>query len=257
MQSENEPMTFTFPNETQAYRAARDRLLAEEIELRRTMEVLAAARRGLPPGGEVPQDYIFQGLLPDGAQGDVRLSELFAPGKDSLVIYNMMFPRHPKDDRPGPTIGATAQLPLSEGPCPSCTSLLDQLDGAAPHVEPRANMVIVAKAPLPRLLAFAGERGWRHLRFVSSAGNSFNRDYGGEDVAALQQPMLNVFHRNSGIIRHFWGSEMLYAPAEPGQDPRHVGTIEPLWNIFDLIPEGRGGDWDEQFAYPCYTRDRA
>jgi predicted dithiol-disulfide oxidoreductase (DUF899 family) len=137
-------MTFTFPNETKAYRAARDRLLAQEIELRRTMEALAAARRALPLGGEVPQDYVFQGLRPDGAPGDVRLSELFAPSRDSLVIYNMMFPRHPGDDRPGPTTGATARLPLSEGPCPSCTALLDQLDGTAPHVEPRVSMVIVA-----------------------------------------------------------------------------------------------------------------
>src|SRR4029453_5927819 len=98
-------MTFTFPNETTAYRAARDRLLAQEIELRRTMETLAAARRALPPGGEVPQDYVFQGLRPDGAPGDVRLSELFAPGRDSLVVYSMIFPRHPTDHRPGPPPG--------------------------------------------------------------------------------------------------------------------------------------------------------
>ena len=43
--------TFTFPNESKAYRAARDRLLAQEVELRRKMEALAAARRALPPGG--------------------------------------------------------------------------------------------------------------------------------------------------------------------------------------------------------------
>ena len=250
-------MTFTFPNETEAYRTARDRLLAQEIALRRATEALAAARRALPPGGEIPQDYVFQGLRPDGAPGDVRLSELFAAGKDSLVIYNMMFPRHPSDDRPKPMTGATAQLPLAEGPCPSCTALLDQLDGAAPHVEPRVNIVMVAKAPLPRLLTFAEERGWRHLRFLSSARNSFNLDYGGEDAEGHQQPMLNVFHREGSVIRHFWGSEMLYAPADPGEDPRHVGTIEPLWNIFDLVPEGRGGDWNEQFAYPCCPHEPA
>jgi predicted dithiol-disulfide oxidoreductase (DUF899 family) len=250
-------MTFTFPNESKAYRAARDRLLAQEIELRRAMEAVAAARRALPPGGEVPQDYVFQGLLPDGAPGDVRLSELFAPGRDSLVIYSMMFPRHPGDDRPGPSTGATARLALADGPCPSCTALVDQLDGAAPHVEPLVNMVIVAKASLPRLLAFSEERGWRHLRFLSSAGSSFNLDYGGETAAGHQQPMLNVFHRERGHVRHFWGSEMLYAPTDRGQDPRHVGTIEPLWNIFDLVPEGRVRDWEEQLAYPCCTPDPA
>jgi hypothetical protein len=89
--------SLTFPNESEAYRAARDRLLAQEVELRRRMEEVAAVRRALPPGGEVPQDYIFQGMRPDGTRGDVRLSELFAPGRDSLVVYNMMFPRHPAD----------------------------------------------------------------------------------------------------------------------------------------------------------------
>jgi predicted dithiol-disulfide oxidoreductase (DUF899 family) len=249
--------TFSFPNESKVYRAARDRLLAQEVELRRSMEAVAAARRALPPGGQIPKDYVFQGLRPDGAPGDVRLSELFAPGRDSLVVYSMMFPRHPTDDRPGPTTGATARLPLFEGPCPSCTAFMDQLDGTAPHVEPRVNMVIVAKTPLQRLLAFAEERGWRHLRFLSSGENRFNHDYGGETDTGHQQPMLNVFHRKDGVIRHFWGSEMLYAPAEPGQDPRHVGTIEPLWNIFDLVPDGRGGDWEEQLAYPCCTRKSA
>ena len=64
-------------------------------------------------------------------------------------------------------------------------------------------------------------------------------------------PMLNVLHREAGLIRHFWGAELLYAPADPGQDYRHVGTIEPLWNLFDLTPEGRGTDWDEQLIYAC------
>ena len=66
----------------------------------------------------------------------MKLSELFVPGKDSLVVYSMMFPRHAKDDPPGPATGSTALLPLEEGPCPSCVALLDQLDGAALHVEP-------------------------------------------------------------------------------------------------------------------------
>jgi predicted dithiol-disulfide oxidoreductase (DUF899 family) len=61
--------------------------------------------------------------------------------------------------------------------------------------------------------------------------------------------MLNVFHRDGGVIRHFWGSELFYAPTEAEQDPRHVGTIEPVWNLFDLTPEGRGTDWDEQLRY--------
>ncbi|HEX8624421.1 MAG TPA: DUF899 family protein [Allosphingosinicella sp.] len=244
-------MDIRFPGESADYRSARDHLLRQEIDLRRAMEVVAEARRALPRGGAVPQDYVFAGRRADESVGDVRLSDLFGPRGDSLAIYSFMFPRYPTDDRPGPSHGSTALLPLEEGPCPSCTALLDQLDGAVPHLEQRMSFAVVAKAPLQRLMTFAEERGWRHLRLLSSAGNSYNRDYLGENEEGRQQPMLNVFRRNGPVIRHFWGSEMLYAPTEPGQDPRHVGTIEPLWNMFDLTPQGRGRGWDEQLDYDC------
>jgi predicted dithiol-disulfide oxidoreductase (DUF899 family) len=242
-------MSITFPGESAEYRAARDRLLDTEVELRRAMEALAAARRELPPGGPVPEDYVFRGVGPDGAHTDVRLSELFAPGKDSLVIYSFMFPRHSGDQRPGPKAGKTALLPLEEGPCPSCTALLDQLDGAAEHAGQRINFAIVAKSPLPRILDFAEERGWRRLRLLSSGANTYNRDYNGETAEGSQMPMLNVFHRDGETIRHFWGSELLYGATDPGQDPRHAGTLEPLWNLFDLTPGGRPIDWQEQLSY--------
>jgi predicted dithiol-disulfide oxidoreductase (DUF899 family) len=237
-------MSVTYPGESADYRAARDRLLGQEVALRRAMEDVAVARRALPPGGVVPEDYVFHG--PDG---DVRLSELFAPGNDSLAIYNFMFPRDRHDDSPGPTHGQTAQLPLAEGPCPSCVALLDQLDGAVEHVSQHVNFFVVAKAPLERVLTFARERGWRRLQLLSSADNTYNRDYHGETLAGDQRPMLNVFHRDGEEIRHFWGSELLYAPTEPAQEPRHVGTLEPLWNLFDLTPEGRPTDWKEQISY--------
>jgi len=242
-------MGVAFPGESSEYRVARDRLLEREIELRRAMEAVAAARRELPPGGPVKLDYVFDGAGPDSAPTDVRLSELFEPGKDSLAIYSFMFPRDPSDETPGPAGGETARLPLAEGPCPSCTALLDQLDGAAEHVSQHVNLAVVAKAPLPRVLAFARERGWRRLRLLSSAANSYNADYFAETSDGVQRPMLTVFHRDGDVIRHFWSSELLYAPMDPGQEPRHVGTLEPLWNLFDLIPEGRPVGWVEQFGY--------
>jgi predicted dithiol-disulfide oxidoreductase (DUF899 family) len=242
-------MGIAFPGESRVYRAARDRLLDQEVELRRAMEVVAAARRELPPGGRLPYDYIFQGTGADGAPNDVALSELFAPGKDSLVIYSFMFPRDPDDLTPGPTTGQTALLPVAEGPCPTCAAFIDQLEGAAEHVSQLVNLAVVAKTPLPRLLAFAHERGWRRLRFLSSATNTYNVDYHAETPAGVQRPMLTVFHRDAHAIRHFWSSELLYAPSEEGQDPRHVGSLEPLWNIFDLTPEGRPSDWVEQLSY--------
>ena len=148
-------------------------------------------------------------------------------------------------------------MPLAEGPCPSCVGLLDQLDGAAEHAAQHINFAVVAKAPLPRVLTFADERGWRRLRILSSGGNTYNRDYHGETVEGWQRPMLNVFHRAGATIRHFWASELFYAPTDPGQDPRHVGTLEPVWNLFDLTPEGRPTDWDEQLSYPQQRLRRA
>jgi predicted dithiol-disulfide oxidoreductase (DUF899 family) len=242
-------MGIAFPGESREYRAARDRLLEQEIELRRATEEVAAARRELPPGGVVPEDYLFEGAGADGRPTDVRLSELFVPGLDSLAIYSFMFPRDPADDRPGPATGQTALLPLDEGPCPSCVAFLDQLDGAAVHAGQHLNLAVVAKSPLPRVLAFAEERGWRGLRLLSSAANTYNRDYLAETAEGAQRPMLTVFHRDGDVIRHFWSSELFYAASDPGQDPRHVGTLEPLWNLFDLTPEGRPPDWDEQLSY--------
>lgn len=242
-------MPVRFPGESLEYRAARDGLLASEIELRRAMEAVAAARRALPPGGPVPTNYVFQGVGTNGTPVDIKLSALFAPGKDSLVLYSFMFPRDPSDHSPGPIAGQTAELPLADGPCPSCTALIDQLHGAAEHLSQIVNLAIVAKAPLPRILAFAAERDWRRLRFLSSATNTYNRDYHAETPDGIQRPMLTVFHRDRDVIRHFWSSEMFYAPHDPGQDPRHVGTIEPLWNLLDLTREGRPEDWYEQIDY--------
>jgi predicted dithiol-disulfide oxidoreductase (DUF899 family) len=248
--------SIAFPGESPEYRAARDRLLAEEIGLRRAMEAVAVARRALPPGGLIPEDYVFNALSADGAPRQVRLSELFAPGKDSLVIYHFMFPRMPQDTRPGPSDGSTAHLKLEDGPCPSCTAFLDALDGAAKHLEAGGvNFVVIAKAPLERVIAFAKERGWRNLRLLSSAGNNFKRDYLAESPEGMQLPLTTVFHRHGGEIRHFWSSELMFAESDPGQDPRHNGTIEPVWNIFDLTPEGRPGDWDEQMEYDCCKPD--
>jgi predicted dithiol-disulfide oxidoreductase (DUF899 family) len=165
------------------------------------------------------------------------------------VTYSMMFPRAADDDRPGPDHGQTALLPLAQGPCPSCTAFLDQLDSAAEHASRRVNLAVAGKAPVERILTFGRERGWRRLRLLSSAGTTYNRDYLAETPGGEQQPMLDVFCRAGKTIRHFWGSELFYAPADPGQEPRHVGTIEPLWNLFDLTPEGRGTGWDEQLSY--------
>lgn len=232
----NQPLhTTRFPGESDTYRAARDRLLQAEIDLRRQTEATAALRRALPPGGEIPVDYVYEEADADLTGLDdakpVRLSELFADGKDSLIVYSFMY---------GPAM---------QRPCPACTSILDGLNGAAPHIRQRTNLLVVAKSPIARIRAFARERGWGNLRMLSSAHNSYNTDYHGETTDGSQMPMLNVFVRRDGQIRHSYGSELLFAASDPGQHSRHVDSIWPLWNAFDFIPEGRGSDWHPKLAY--------
>jgi predicted dithiol-disulfide oxidoreductase (DUF899 family) len=214
-----------FPNENPKYRAARDKLLRAEMALRKSVEAVAALRRKLPAGGEVPEDYLFE-----GEKGKVRLSQLFERG-DTLVAYSFMY---------GPKM---------ERACPMCTAMLDALNGNAQHLAQRTDLVVIAKSPLERIRAYARERGWNNFRLLSSAGNSYNADYHGEGPDGSQWPMLNVFVRRKGKIRHFYGTELLFAKQERGQNARHVDAIWPLWNLLDFTPEGRGKDWYPRIAY--------
>ncbi|MCA1368739.1 DUF899 family protein [Bradyrhizobium sp. BRP14] len=246
-------MGVNFPNESPEYRRARERLLQREVALRREMEAVATEIRALPPGGPVPEDYEFDHIDANGMPAKVRLSELFRPGTDALILYHYMFPRHRNDDRHGPSNGPLADLPLEQGPCPSCTALLDNWEGAVPHVEGLGvNIAAVAKAPIEQVAAFAAHRGWRNLKLLSAANNSFKRDYRGEDEEGQQVPILTVFHKGSdGVVRLSWASELLFAPPEPGQDPRHVGTVEPMWTLLDLTPGGRPNAY-EQIEHQYY-----
>lgn len=224
-----------FPGESDAYREARNELLESEIKLRRQAEEIAALRRTLPPGGEIPEDYVFDegaaDLQDSQAVRKTRLSELFRAGKDTLVVYNFMY---------GPEMKSA---------CTSCTSILDGLNGAAAHVNDRVNLVVVAKSPLERIRTFARGRGWRNLRLLSSSGNTYNRDYQGESAEGNQRPALNVFSRRAGRIYHTYCTELLFAPPEPGQNQRHVDMIWPVWNVFDYTPEGRGTSWYPKLEY--------
>jgi predicted dithiol-disulfide oxidoreductase (DUF899 family) len=226
------PCHLHIPGESTEYRAARNALLGAEMELRRQIERVAAQRRALPAGGTIPEDYQFEGV-----SGPAKLSELFTPDKDTLAIYSFMYG------------------PERERPCPGCTHFLDGLDGMAEHITQRVSFAVVAKSPLPRILAFAKERGWRRLRLLSTAGNSYDRDYFGDSSALStpmrkqqgfkdgkewDMPMLTMFHRDGSTIRHFWSSELLYVPPEPGQEYRHNDALDPLWSMLDVTPEGRG-----------------
>ncbi len=246
-------MSITFPNESSEYRSARNALLEQEIALRRLTESVAAHRRALPAGGQIPEDYEFDGLGADGRPGKIKLSGLIREGTDSVVIYNYMFPRDKDDKREAASQGETAKLSKLEQPCPSCTALIDQLDAAAVHFEAAGgNFAVIAKAPLDQLLGIARDRGWRHVRLLSSASvPNFRRDYHCENEEGQQRPLTMVFKRGrDGTVRFFWASELMFAPTDPGQDQRAAGTLEPLWNLFDLTPEGRP-EFEEQMQYDC------
>jgi len=226
-----------FPGESDQYRQARDQLLKTEIDLRRQVETVAAQRRKLPLGGPVPRDYTFEEWdAGTNAGRPVRLSELFEEGKDTLFLYSHMF------------IPGTAGVPLEQG-CPLCTSIIDGIDGAVPHITQRINFAVVAKAPIERFRAHAQSRGWRHARLLSSANNSYNRDYQAESPVGEQMPMATIFARRDAKIHHFWSSELFLVPSEPGQDMRHVDFMWPLWSILDRTPEGRGTDWRPELEY--------
>lgn len=217
-----------YPNDSADYRRARTALLAEEIELRRHTERVAAMRRALPPGGEVPEDYVFTGE--DGKP--VKLSELFG-ARSTLIVYTWMFGPH------------------RERPCPMCTAFLASLDGEARDIEQRVPLVVVGKSPIERQLAFKRERGWTGLRFVSSGSNAFTRDYRGEGPDGEDWAAFNVFTKDAdGTVRHFWGGEMDGSTADPGQDPRGAPEVMPMWTLFDMTPEGRDPNWYPKLAYP-------
>ncbi len=213
-----------FPNESAEYRAARMALLAEEIELRRHLERIAAQRRALPPGGAVTGDYRFQGE--DGRETD--LAGLFGD-KQTLVAYHYMF--GPQRDRP----------------CPMCTNLLDAWEGNADDIDQRASLVIVARSPIEKLTAWKRERGWKKLRLYSDLNEAYSRDYHAVDASGAENGGINVFTRRDGTIRHFWSDE--FTTADPGQDPRGAPDPGPMWNVLDSTPEGRGADWYPKLNY--------
>jgi predicted dithiol-disulfide oxidoreductase (DUF899 family) len=226
----------SFPNESTEYRTARNALYDAEVALRAQIESVAQQRRRLPPGGEVPEDYVFERIGANLLPEKVKLSQLFGR-HDTLVLYSFMY---------GPD---------REDPCPGCTHLLDSVDGSARHIDQRVAFYVVAKSPIARLAAWAAQRPWHHLQFVSTAGNSYDADYFGDtsklspemrqafnvpDGQNWDETIYNVFHRKEGKIRHFWASELSFGPAEPNQHHRSGDLTNALWGLLDMTPEGRG-----------------
>lgn len=225
-----------FPGEPEEYRRARDELLQAEIELRRQTESVAARRRELPLGGVVPTDYEFDewDSLTEGPTR-IRLSELFG-NKDTLFLYSFMI------------VAREQGLPFV-GPCPSCTSIIDGIDGALPHITQRVAFAAAAKPPVEEFRRHGERRGWRNVRLLSAAPSGYSRDYGAEDANGYQWPLATVFVKRDEAIHHFWSSELWFAQRdEASQGPRHVDFMWPIWSVFDRTPEGRGV-WEPKLEY--------
>lgn len=223
-----------FPGESDTYRDARDELLVAEQALRQQVEDVAELRRRLPPGGPLKEDYIFQEGATDLSDRDTvtetKFSSLFEDGKQSLVIYSFMY------------------VPDGD-PCPMCTTFLDSLNGNAPHIGDRINLAVVAKAPIGAIREWARKRKWNNLRLLSSGSTTYNTDYIAERPDGSQLGIINVFRKTDSLIHHTYNTEMIYAGTAEGQHPRHVDSIWPLWNMFDLTPDGRGTDWFPKTSY--------
>ena len=212
-------------NESAEYRAARTRLLAAEIRMRRQIEEVAEMRRALPPGGVVDGDYRFL-----GEAGETDLADLFGD-KQTLVLYSFMFG------------------PERARPCPMCTCMLGPVDQNAADIERNVALAVVARSPLDRLLDFKRERGWRSLKLYSDLSSNYSRDYLGLNPDGSEEGVTNVFTRQGGVIRHFWMGEMTQHIADPGQDQRDQPELAPLWNLLDITPEGRRPDWYPKLDY--------
>jgi predicted dithiol-disulfide oxidoreductase (DUF899 family) len=212
-----------YPNESAEYRAARNELIVEEIELRRHLERVASQRRALPTGGEIPQDF----LLASDA-GPVRFSTLFGD-KHTLVIYSMMYG------------------PQRKAPCPRCTSFLNAWNGIAVNLRQRVAVAVTARSPIERLIDYKNQRGFTNLPFISDESGEYTRTYVNPEDADV--PGFSVFSRRDRIMRHFYSGEMSAAMADPGQDPRGAPDLDPLWLMLDLTPQGRGTDWYPQLDY--------
>ena len=215
--------TAHFPNESAEYRATRNELLVEEIELRRHIERVAAQRRALPRGGEVPHDFEFV-----SETGPIHLSSL-SGDKDALMVYSMMY-------------GAERTAP-----CPMCTSFLNSWNGTAINLRERSAIAVTARSPLGRLLDYKKQRGFTNLPFVSDMSGEYTRTYVNIDDADV--PGFSVFTRRNGRVFHYYSGEMSGAMADPGQDPRGGPDLDPLWLMLDFTPEGRGTDWYPKLQY--------
>jgi predicted dithiol-disulfide oxidoreductase (DUF899 family) len=225
--------TTNLKNESAEYLAKREELRLAEIELMQHQERVALLRRGLPQGAAL-QDYEFLhgpadlNAKDDAAITTVRLSDLFTAAERPLVIYHMMFGKK------------------QTKPCPMCTLWVDGFNGVAQHLAQNIDFAIVVAAEPGAMRDYARARGWKNLHLLSAGSNTFKLDLGSEDSEGAQDSAISVFTKDDdNTVRHFYTAHPRIAPEIK---ERGIDLITPVWNLLDLIPEGRG-EWYPSLAY--------
>jgi predicted dithiol-disulfide oxidoreductase (DUF899 family) len=202
------------------WQKAHEQLLAKEKAATRARDALAAERRRQPMT-PVEKDYVF-----DGINGPVRLTDLFE-GRSQLIVYHFMF---------APEVHG-----WPEAGCEGCSMFTDNIGQfALTHLAQRDVMFsLVSRGSLPNLLAYQKRMEWT-APWVSSAGNSFNKDFGMTTDEGHEHHGLSVFLRDGQSVyrTYFTGA-------------RGVEALGASWTFLDLLPYGRQETWEDSPAgYP-------
>jgi predicted dithiol-disulfide oxidoreductase (DUF899 family) len=210
---------------------ARKALLAEEKSFTRARDQLTRRRQELP-WERVDTEYVF-----DGELGPKTLEDLFA-GRSQLVVYHFMFGR---DDDAG---------------CKHCSFWADNFDPIVVHLAARdTTMVAISRAPLEKLLAYRQRMGWS-FPWLSSAGNSFNRDFGVSfEPEQFDQPVYNYglspgLADREGVSVFFLADDAIFHTYSAYA--RGIDLLNTAYNYIDLTPKGR----DEAGRAPQYWVQR-
>lgn len=186
---------------------ARAELLAEEKEHMRRGDALAAKRRRLPMV-PVERQYAFQ-----GPSGEVSLIDLFQ-GRSQLIVYRFMF--HPDWD---------------EG-CDGCSWFVDGLADLRHLAARDVSLVLVSRAPLPKLEAYKRRMGW-DVPWFSSYNTTFNWDFQAT-VGDSEHHRLSVFLRDA---------DKAFLTYQTGE--RGVEALGTTFSLLYLVPYGRQEDRED------------
>lgn len=198
------------------WRRARAAFLAKEKALTQARDALAAERRRLPMV-KVPKHYVFES--PDGQP---TLLDLFG-GRRQLLLYHFMF----APGVPGwPAAG-----------CPGCSMFLDNIGQFTPvHLRARGvSLAVVSRAPLANIEAYRKRMSWPH-RWVSSAANTFNADFGMTTPEGELHGLSVFLREGSEVFRTYFTSR------------RGTEMLGNVWGFLDATPYGRQEAWEDSPA---------